>query len=236
MSMKHQTIVLVIAVIIMSNYKVVEKFVSINGEGARAGQLAVFIRFYGCNLHCSYCDTLYASDPQAAYELMSATDILAYIDQQLVTNVTLTGGEPLLQKDLNVLIKLLLKHGYQVEIETNGSIDIQPFISEGRPFFTLDYKVYSSKMENYMNLNNYQYLTKNDVVKFVVGKIEDLDQARNIIEQYDLNNRVQVFFSPIFGMIDPATIVDYMLKYHLNQVKLQLQLHKFIWDVNARGV
>lgn len=220
----------------MKNYKVVEKFISINGEGSRAGQLAAFIRFQHCNLNCSYCDSKYANNNDATYELLTAQDILDYLDRSHVVNVTLTGGEPLLQKYIDYLISLLLEHGYSVEVETNGSIDIKPFINDKRPIFTLDYKVPSSNMEDKMNLDNYQYLTKNDVIKFVVGSINDLDKAVEIINKYDLVNRVQIFFSPIFNMIEPSDIVDYMIEHHLNGVQLQLQLHKFIWDPNLRGV
>lgn len=220
----------------MKNYKVVEKFISINGEGSRAGQLAAFIRFQHCNLNCSYCDSKYANNNDATYELLTAQDILDYLDRSHVVNVTLTGGEPLLQKYIDYLISLLLEHGYSVEVETNGSIDIKPFINDKRPIFTLDYKVPSSNMEDKMNLDNYQYLTKNDVIKFVVGSINDLDKAVEIINKYDLVNRVQIFFSPIFNMIEPSAIVDYMIEHHLNDVQLQLQLHKFIWDPNLRGV
>lgn len=134
----------------MNNYKVVEKFISINGEGSRAGQLATFIRFHYCNLNCSYCDTRYANDSNSNYELLSAQNILDYLKANKVVNVTLTGGEPLLQQNIDYLIDLLLKNGFSVEIETNGSIDIKPFIKETRPIFTLDYKVPSSTMENEM--------------------------------------------------------------------------------------
>lgn len=221
----------------MNNYRVVEKFISINGEGSKAGQLAAFIRFYNCNLNCSYCDTKYANGKNAKYEILTDQDILNYLDINKVINVTLTGGEPLLQKNIDSLITLLLKNNYRVEIETNGSIDIKPFITDDlRPLFTLDYKMPSSKMEKYMLLDNYQYLTKNDVVKFVIGDLADLNKAKEIIETYDLTNRVKVYFSPVFDMIKPRTIVDYMIKHHLNNVFMQLQLHKYIWDVNKRGV
>lgn len=235
MSMRHQITVLVIEVI-MNSYKVVEKFVSINGEGSRAGQLAVFIRFQYCNLNCSYCDTKYANDSNAKYEILTDQDILDYLKSSKVVNVTLTGGEPLLQENIDSLIMLLLDHGYSVEIETNDSIDIKPFINDNRPIFTLDYKVPSSKMEKKMNLDNYQYLVKDDVIKFVVGSIDDLDKAVEIIDKYDLVNRVQIYFSPIFNLIEPSDIVDYMIEHNLNGIKLQLQLHKFIWDPNLRGV
>lgn len=220
----------------MEKYKVVEKFISINGEGSRAGQLAAFIRFNHCNLNCSYCDTRYANGNDAKYELLSAQDILNYLNKNKITNVTLTGGEPLIQDNIDYLIKLLLKNDYSVEIETNGSINIKSFINEIRPFFTLDYKLSSSNMESQMCLDNYQYLTKNDVVKFVVGNLDDLNKAKEIINTYDLTNLTKVYFSPIFGMIEPHIIVDYMINHHMNDINLQLQMHKFIWDVEQRGV
>lgn len=220
----------------MNKYKVVEKFISINGEGSRAGQLAAFIRFNYCNLNCRYCDTMYANTVDAPYELLSDQDILDYLDNSNIVNVTLTGGEPLIQDNINILINLLLKNNYSVEIETNGSVDIKPFINQMRPIFTLDYKTPSSNMENKMCLNNYQYLTKNDVVKFVVGNLDDLNKAQEIIARYDLTNRAKVYFSPIFGMIEPSMIVDYMIKHHMNDVYMQLQMHKYIWNVDQRGV
>lgn len=233
--MKRLIIVLVI-VMMNKKYKVVEKFISINGEGSRAGQLAAFIRFPYCNLNCSYCDTKYANGNDAKYDLLTCEEILNYLKENKVINVTLTGGEPLLQNDIKDLIEQLINHDYSVEIETNGSIDISPFINDRRPIFTLDYKLPSSNMENYMNLDNYQYLNKNDVIKFVIGNIEDLNKAKFIINKYNLLDNVKVYFSPVFGKIDPKEIVDYMIKHHLNKVNLQLQLHKFIWDVNQRGV
>lgn len=220
----------------MNKYKVVEKFISINGEGSRAGQLSAFIRFSCCNLNCSYCDTKYANTIDASFELLSEQDILDYLNKNKIINVTLTGGEPLIQDNIDILINLLLKNGYSVEVETNGSVDIKPFINETRPIFTLDYKTPSSNMENKMDLNNYQYLTKNDVIKFVVGNLDDLNKAKEIINKYDLTNRAKVYFSPIFGMIKPSMIVDYMIKHHMNDVYMQLQMHKFIWDVDQRGV
>lgn len=220
----------------MNKYKIVEKFISINGEGSRAGQLAAFIRFHYCNLNCSYCDTKYANGSNSNYELLSEQNILDYLKANKIVNVTLTGGEPLIQDNIDSLINLLLRNGYSVEIETNGSVDIKPFINQIRPIFTLDYKVPSSNMENQMCINNYQYLTKNDVVKFVVGDLNDLNKAKEIIEKYDLANRAKVYFSPIFKMIDPSMIVTYMIEHHMNNIYMQLQMHKFIWDVNQRGV
>ncbi len=235
MFMKLLIIVLVTEVM-MNNFKVVEKFISINGEGSKAGQLAAFIRFQGCNLNCSYCDSKYANSDDAKYSLMTEEEIINYLNENKIKNVTLTGGEPLLQKNIKSLIFELLKLNYNVEIETNGSVNIKPFISDLRPIFTLDYKTPSSLMENYMNEKNYNYLTKDDVVKFVVGNQKDLITAKNIIDKYDLINKAQVYFSPIYGQIDPKEIVAFMIENQLNGVNFQLQLHKYIWNPNMRGV
>ena len=108
------------------NFKVVEKFVSVNGEGPSSGQLAVFIRFAGCNLNCSYCDTTWANEKNVPYELMSADDIYKYIKSTEVRNITLTGGEPLLQEGILELLELLSKDKeLNIEIETNGSVPLR---------------------------------------------------------------------------------------------------------------
>lgn len=218
-------------------FPVAEKFVSINGEGKRAGELAVFIRFRGCNLKCSYCDTMWANDGDCPAEMMSAEDILNYVNEERITNVTLTGGEPLLQKDIDILVEMLMKNGHNVEIETNGSISIEKLSkSPYRPDFTLDYKLPSSDMENFMLTENYSYLTKKDVVKFVAGSLEDLKKTAEIIEKYSLTEKCLVYISPVFNKINPDGIVEFMKLKHLNKVRMQLQLHKFIWNPDERGV
>ncbi|MDE7363497.1 MAG: radical SAM protein, partial [Ruminococcus sp.] len=147
-------------------FAVVEKFVSINGEGSRAGELAVFVRFRKCNLNCSYCDTKWANTESAEAEMMSAEDISRYIAETDIKNVTLTGGEPLLQKNIYNLIEMLTKQGNSVEIETNGSISIAEISQkQWRPIFTLDYKLPDSNMEKNMLVDNYIYINENDVVK-----------------------------------------------------------------------
>ena len=146
--------------------KVVEKFTSINGEGTRAGELAVFIRFKGCNLRCSYCDTMWANEPECPYKEETPEEILNYVLGTGIHNVTLTGGEPLLQKDIRDLIHLLLQAGLQVEIETNGAVDLAAFCEE-RPVFTMDYKLPSSGCEEHMITENMELLEKDDTVKFV---------------------------------------------------------------------
>ncbi len=222
----------------MAEYKVVEKFVSINGEGTRAGELAVFIRMKGCNLDCEYCDTKWANEENASCEIMTEEDIRNYIRDTGVKNVTLTGGEPLFRKDMDVLIDYLLQDKDRVvEIETNGSVNIKEYAEmKNRASFTMDYKLGASGMEEKMCLENFAYLDKRDTVKFVVGSQEDLQRAAEIIEKYALIGKVSVYFSPVFGDIKPEEIVDFMVQNRLNDVRMQLQMHKFIWDPEKRGV
>lgn len=218
-------------------YPVAERFVSINGEGRKAGELAVFIRFRKCNLNCSYCDTKWANTEDCPAEMLSAEQIAGYVYGTGVKNVTLTGGEPLLQENLGELIDILMEQGNSVEIETNGSISIAELSRrENRPSFTLDYKLPDSNMERAMDLSNYNYIRQNDTVKFVAGSISDLETAVKIIEKYELLKKCSVYISPVFNRINPADIVDFMKKNNLNGVKLQLQLHKFIWNPEERGV
>lgn len=218
-------------------FPVVEKFISINGEGSRAGELAVFIRFRKCNLNCSYCDTKWANSENTESELMTAGQIAEYVRKTHVKNVTLTGGEPLLQKNIYNLIEMLMYQGNSVEIETNGSVSIHELSErEYRPVFTLDYKLPDSNMEKYMLTENYEYINKNDVVKFVAGSKYDLDKAVQIIERFSLTEKCHVYISPVFGKINPSDIVEFMAEKKLNDVKLQLQLHKFIWNPEKRGV
>lgn len=220
-------------------YKVVEKFVSINGEGRLAGQLAVFIRFAGCNLDCSYCDTVWANKDNVLYELMTEEDIYEYIKSTNIKNITLTGGEPLLNKNIIDLIDfLLIDNTLSIEIETNGSINLINFYKPNEPrlSFTMDYKLPSSNMESTMLINNFEYLTRKDTVKFVSGSMEDLNRAKYIIEKFNLIDKTNVYISPVFGQINLAEIVQFMKNNIMNHVTLQVQLHKIIWRPEERGV
>lgn len=219
-------------------YKVVETFISINGEGQHAGELALFIRFAGCNLNCNYCDTRWANQPDVVYQEMTETEIKALVADSGVRNVTLTGGEPLLQPGMYQLLETVGSlTDIRIEIETNGSVDIGPYMTLiRRSAFTLDYKLPGSGMEAGMNTENYRYLTKEDTVKFVISDKADLTRAREIIEQYQLEGRCGIYYSPVFGRIRPAEIVDDMIEHRLNGVHMQLQMHKFIWDPEQRGV
>lgn len=222
----------------MHTYKIAEMFSSINGEGTHAGQLAFFIRFTGCNLNCSYCDTKWANVPNAKYTEMTGDEILSEVKKSGIKNVTVTGGEPLIQPNIIPLLEMLCSDGRYVEIETNGSADVSEVlkINENRPALTMDYKLPSSGMENHMRTENFFALEKKDTVKFVSGSRADLERALEIIREHGLIGKCAVYISPVFGEIEPAEIVDFMLANKLNGVNVQLQMHKFIWDPNARGV
>lgn len=222
----------------MITFKVAEKFVSINGEGRRAGELAVFVRFAGCNLRCAYCDTAWAWEFDAPAEEMTADEIYAYIKQTGVRNVTLTGGEPLLRDGIMELLQILAADDeLSVEIETNGTQDLQPIIDmDNRPHLTVDYKLPGSGMEEQMHRESLWLLDGRDVVKFVCADIADMQRAVQVINDNDLMDRVWIYFSPVFGRINPADMVEFIKEQNLNGVTLQLQLHKFIWPPEARGV
>ena len=228
----------------MNEFRVAEKFVSINGESRRAGELAVFIRFVGCNLNCSYCDTAWAIPGDAPHEIMSLEKLLEYADTSGVTNVTLTGGEPLLQKGIEDLTAELIGRNHKVEIETNGAVSIKGMkeLSDSLNLtdelsITLDYKCPSSLMENRMLMDNYDYLRSYDTVKFVVGNKADLDRAKEITEKYRLREKgIMIYFRPVYGMLEYKEIVEYMIENKMNNIRFQLQQHKIVWNPDARGV
>jgi 7-carboxy-7-deazaguanine synthase len=224
--------------------KLAESFISINGEGVRAGELALFLRFTGCNLSCSYCDTRWANEAGCRYEEKSVEELVGYVSSSGIKNVTLTGGEPMLQRELPDLVEGLLGlQGTRVEIETNGAVPLDKVArlrsiegTPGRLSFTMDYKLPSSGCEADMITDNFRLLRQEDTVKFVSGSRDDLERAADIISEYDLTKRCHVYISPVFGKIDPQVIVDFMKEKKMNDVRLQLQLHKLIWEPDRRGV
>lgn len=216
-----------------------EIFTSIDGEGIRAGKIVNFVRLAGCNLNCSYCDTGYAMKRTDGH----AVSIDSIIDQLYATGcnrVTLTGGEPLMQMNSRKFVQSLLDAGFEVNIETNGSIPLDDFVYMGygeQLILTMDVKCPSSGMSNRNKLHNLRLLRPWDVVKFVVGSDEDLDYMEKIVRTSPmLAGRLQWFVSPVFGQIESADIVNYLLEHKLYNVRMQLQMHKFIWDPNKRGV
>lgn len=224
----------------MMKYKIAEKFVSINGEGTKAGQLAVFIRLCGCNLNCSYCDTTWVNEEDVPYTEMTEAEIVSYIQETGVKNITLTGGEPLLKRDgedTRTLLEFMAKiKDISIEIETNGSVPLNQYMDIENIAFTMDYKLPESGMEGYMCLDNFDVLRKCDTVKFVAGSKDDLYRLKEIIDEYELIGKCHIYISPVFGKIEPVEIVDFMLDNKMNDVNLQLQMHKIIWNPEKRGV
>lgn len=217
-------------------YKVNEIFVSIDGEGVRTGLPTVFIRLYGCNLKCSYCDTRYSCENRE-YKLMPLMDILEQVLSYGVPRVTLTGGEPLIHEGVKDLINSLVANDIEVNIETNGAVDLNDFWEykhNSKVIFTMDYKCASSGMEDKMILWNLYLLQPKDVIKFVVSNYNELEKMEYILEETGC--KAQPYVSPVFGAIEPKELVEYVLDNKLNNVKVQVQLHKIIWNPNMRGV
>lgn len=239
--------------------KVVEIFNSIDGEGRRAGELTTFIRLYGCNLRCSYCDTKYSYDQQDGekpWKEMSITEIIEECDKYDTNNITVTGGEPLIHLDIQYLLRALSEAGYDVNVETNGSVSIDRYYKDNgehatgyeNVWFTIDYKCPSSNMTDKMYISNFSDVKhkpyKDVVYKFVVGSEQDLQESLKMICQLSRfikkEHNCLVYLSPVFGQIEPKEIVEFMQKEKLCSsqlpIRVQLQIHKFIWDVNERGV
>lgn len=218
--------------------KVNEIFYSIEGEGVRAGYPCVFIRLYGCNLNCLYCDTRYSCEEEQ-YREMTIYEILQMVQEYGCKRVTITGGEPTMQSEFADLVKLLAAHNFLVNIETNGTISASDIldVTEGYPMITMDHKSPSSGMNSHMSIDNYLGLRSTDVLKFVVGSREDLIDADRVIKALDIQHKSPYFyFSPIFGQIEPVDIVEFMKEHHYNNVRIQLQMHKFIWPPEMKGV
>ena len=219
--------------------KINEIFKSISGEAAFAGLPCTFIRTYGCNLRCDYCDTLYAIEG-GEYDTMTPTEILQECEKLGTKHIVFTGGEPLIQPDAPELVDLLCDNGYRVEIETNGAVKLSDFHAKLKTqrkdllYYTMDFKTFTSRENTKMVKENLEFLLPKDVVKFVVGCVEDLELMDNILDGNDV--KAQVFVSPVFGDIEPADIVSFILNNKLHQCRVQLQLHKLIWNKDKRGV
>lgn len=221
-------------------YNVIEKFLSIDGEGPTAGEIATFIRFGGCNLSCAWCDTKYSIPKNIKGEAMTKEDIYSFVKENGAKNVTLTGGEPLIQDGIEELIIFLSKDTeLLIHIETNGSIPIYKYYkikNLNNVSFIVDYKLPSSEMEKTMDLKNLEEVTLKDVYKFVIGSIVDLERAKELVDYYKLTEKTLVYFSPITSTIEAVEIVEFMKNNKMNNIKLQIQLHKIIWSPMTRGV
>jgi len=210
--------------------KINEIYRSIQGESTFAGFPCVFVRLTYCNLRCTYCDSAYAF-----YEGrdMTVAEVLEAVEKFRCPLVEITGGEPLLQADVLPLMDGLLARGFQVLVETSGCVDI----SRVNPQIIkiMDLKCPGSG-ESAKNLfSNLDYLQPRDEIKFVVGDREDYLWALRIIGEYHLVNRFVVLISTVFGAIEPKQVVAWILEDQLS-VRFQLQMHKYIWPAETRGV
>ena len=207
--------------------KINEIFYSIQGEGIQMGIPTVFVRTQGCNLDCSWCDTIYAMDFKNGKD-MKISEIVKKVKRYSTKYVCVTGGEPLLQENVKFLISRLLKIGYNVSLETNGSVTLS-----GLPknlFVSMDIKCPSSKMEKRMDFRNIKLLKKTDQLKFVIKDRKDYDYAKNILKKYKPG--CNVVFMPVWG-INVKKLAANVLKDGLN-VRVLIQLHKLIWG-DKRG-
>jgi 7-carboxy-7-deazaguanine synthase len=214
----------------MSRLIVNEIFHSIQGESSFMGQPCVFIRLTGCNLRCTYCDTAYAF-----YEgrPSSVEDILREVEHYGCRLVEVTGGEPLMQEDAPALLKALCDGGYETLLETGGSLDISPV--DPRVHRIVDVKCPGSGMERRNRMENLELLTRHDDVKFVIGDRQDFDWSVDVVKRYDLEVKTNVLFSPVFGKVEPIDLAGWILASRA-PVRMQLQMHKYIWEPTARGV
>ncbi|MFC2133890.1 7-carboxy-7-deazaguanine synthase QueE [Bacteroidota bacterium] len=210
--------------------RVNEIFYSIQGESTQAGIPSVFVRLTYCNLRCTYCDTEYAFNEGTD---ISIEKIIEEVKKYNCKLVEITGGEPLVQKESAELMTRLCDEGFSVMLETGGSLSIEEI--DKRVKIIMDLKCPSSKMESKNLYENIEYLKSIDEVKFVIGSNDDYEWAKEIIEKYELNNKCEVLLSPVFSKVDPQDLSEWILKDKLN-VRFQLQLHKYIWKPETRGV
>ena len=210
--------------------KVNEIYFSIQGESTKAGLPCVFVRLTYCNLRCNYCDTEYAFFEGKDFTIEEIVEKVKTYNCRLVE---ITGGEPLFQKECYDLLKRLCKDGFEVLLETGGSLPIKE-IDKGVKII-MDLKCPSSRMVKKNLYDNINYLKPFDEIKFVVGSREDYEWTKEIIKKYDLYNKCEVLLSVVFGELEPLTLVNWILEDKLN-VRFQLQMHKFIWDPLAKGV
>ncbi|HEX3817905.1 MAG TPA: radical SAM protein [Chthoniobacterales bacterium] len=208
-----------------------EIYLSLQGESTWAGLPCVFVRLTFCDLRCTYCDTEYAFYEGKKQSLGEIVEAVRGFDCPLVE---ITGGEPLLQKNVLPLMTLLADAGLTVLLETSGAHDIAPV--DARVHRIMDLKTPGSGEVARNLFANLDHLTQRDEVKFVIGSREDYEWSRAQVEKFGLASRCRaVLFSPIFGRIDPRAIVEWILADKL-PVRFQLQMHKFIWTPTQRGV
>jgi len=211
--------------------KINEIYNSIQGESTSAGKPCVFVRLTYCNLRCTYCDTEYAFYDGKD---MSVQQVIDEVEKYNCKLVEVTGGEPLVQMDECLeLMRKLCDLGYEVMIETGGSLSIKDI--DPRVKIIMDLKCPSSEMEKKNLYENVQYLKLTDELKFVIGNREDYEWTKIILNKYNLDGKCEILFSVVFSKLDPVQLVNWILEDKLD-VRFQLQMHKFIWHPETKGV
>jgi 7-carboxy-7-deazaguanine synthase len=210
--------------------KVCEIFTSIQGESSYAGMSCTFVRLTGCNLRCSYCDTTFAYDEGTE---LSEEDILMKIRRAGIGLVEITGGEPLLQKEIYPFIKRLIEEGYRVLIETNGSVGIDEI--DKRAVVILDMKTPGSGMSARMKFSNLDKIKADDEVKFVITDRDDYEWTKDVMNRFDLINKCRPLLSPGFGILAPEDLARWMIEDKLG-ARLNIQLQKYIFGPEKRRV
>ena len=210
--------------------RVVETFVSLQGESTQAGRKCFFIRLEGCNLSCSYCDTRYAA---SGGKPMSIGELTELAEKSRTSLVEITGGEPLLQTETPALCRALLEKGFEVMLETNGALSIEEIPVQVRRI--VDCKLPDSGMADRMLVENYALLTARDEVKFVVSSKRDFVYAEKVCAEYDLASKSpHLLVSPVWGRVGLEELADWLIA-SVHPFRLQLQMHKIIWG-DRRGV
>ena len=210
--------------------RITEIFYSLQGESSFAGRPCAFVRLTGCPLRCTWCDSEYTFHGGTE---MALDDVLAQVRSYDCRLVEVTGGEPLHQPEAFTLIERLCADGYEVLVETSGALDITPV--DPRAHIIMDVKCPGSGMMDRMDWKNLDRIARKDEVKFVIKDRADYEFARTITERHNLAGRCPILFSPSFGELDPRQLAEWVLADKL-PVRVQLQLHKFIWDPQTRGV
>lgn len=210
--------------------KINEIYRSIQGESTKAGLPCVFVRLTYCNLRCTYCDTEYAF-----YDGKELTidEIVETVKNYNCNLVEITGGEPLFQDEVFPLMTKLADEGFEIMLETGGHISIEKV--DDRVKIIMDLKCPSSGMVKKNLYDNLNQLKPVDELKFVIGSREDYDWAKKIITENKINKDVEILFSVVFGKLEPAELINWILKDNL-KVRFQLQMHKFIWKPDTKGV
>jgi 7-carboxy-7-deazaguanine synthase len=203
--------------------KIHEIFYSLQGESTRVGLPTVFVRLTGCPMRCVYCDTAYAFN---GGENLTIEEVLSKVAAFKTHYVTVTGGEPLAQKNCHALLTKLCDLGYSVSLETGGAMDISQV--DTRVSVILDIKTPDSGESEKNVWANLSLLKMKDEVKFVICGREDYDWAKSVMQTYTLAEKCTVLFSPVFGQVNPTALAEWVLADQL-PVRLQVQLHKILW-------